>query len=125
MYAIRPSLTATLRSPRACARGQGRRRAEVASDPRRQPGDHQGLGSSSFGTVDRRQHGERKLTPGAGPATMGDLEGRPFGALWSDPGREPGVSGDPVLERAHGLVQRVALHGLLPRPTHELDDLVV
>src|SRR5438105_7645604 len=76
------------------------------------------VAAPSLGAFDPLQHGQGSLTPGASPRTMGDLEGGAFRSLQPaprNPGLAPGVSGCPVLERAHGLVERVALHRLLPR----------
>src|SRR5882762_10782139 len=79
------------------------------------------VGSLSLSAVNALQHRQGLLTPGASPGTMGDLK------AWSFRPRRPrdALPRHPVLERAHRLVQRVALHGLFPCPPDEADDLVV
>src|SRR2546422_10540315 len=66
--------------------------------------------NSLLGTVDPLQRRRALLTPGAGPGTMGDLEG------WSFRPSSPwdALSGHPVLERPHPLVEGAPLHRLLP-----------
>src|SRR5207247_10963365 len=77
--------------------------------------------NSLLGTVDPLQHRRALLTPGASPGTMGDLEG------WSFRPSSPcdALSGHPVLERPHRLVEGVPLHRLLPRSPDQPDDLIV
>src|SRR6266702_6696391 len=77
--------------------------------------------NSLLGTVDPLQHRRVLLTPGAILGTMGDLEG------WSFRPSSPcdALSGHPVLERPHRLVEGVPLDRLLPRPPDQPDDLIV
>src|SRR5438034_6914764 len=68
--------------------------------------------NSLLGTVDPLHHRRALLTPGASPGTMGDLEG------WSFRPSSPcdALSGHPVLERPHRLVEGGPPHRPLPRP---------
>src|SRR5438105_11613868 len=75
-------------------------------------------------TLDPLQHRQGSLTSRASPGTMGDREGGALRALGPAPGN-PGLSGGPVLEGPHRAIQRIPLHGLLPRPTDEGHDLIV
>src|SRR6267143_4244207 len=75
----------------------------------------------SLSAVDALQRRQGLLTPGASPGTMGDLERRPFRPC----GTRHTLPGQPILEGAHGPVEGVALHRLLPRPPDQPDDLIV